>query len=77
MVSQADWICWANWVSGADKSRIRAIRCVRQHNDSAVRLSIYVIAKQAVRVSWAAGCYGTFFTLQPLKIACGDHGLLG
>ena len=43
----------------------------------AVRLSIYVIAKQAVRVSWAAGCYGTFFTLQPLKIACGDHGLLG
>ena len=42
-----------------------------------VRLSIYVIAKQAVRVSWAAGCYGTFFTLQPLKIACGDHELLG
>ena len=42
----------------------------------AVRLSLYVIAKQAVRVSGAAGCYGTFFTLQPLKIACGDHGLL-
>ena len=47
MVSQADWIlwvdwiCWINWVSGDDKVRIRAIRCVRQHNDLGIEYICY------------------------------------